>query len=599
MPDPLLDDDPVLRGVTSASNTREIFGNLDAEKGKSASVARPGTLFYDTTLPATSSNVGDDCPSGSTLSMFGYAGEGQFDSPRFVQDSPSSSRGHSHSDPLSHSRPLTTRHMHNSPPYNPAFHNLHNSGYSTGFSPSSFPHISSPSPCNQRIDDFGHITQQRDVEHLSPFVYPHPYRPLGLPDTDTTTHNAHANYQTGVQSSQNFNFAGRSPEVSSAAHRPFVNVGSYAHGRSASQRPSPPQIPGGYASAGPLHPVTYSPPNSAPPFGYPPLQGYSPSPPMYPPYSASPYNQPMSHETNRQRAWWYNPHHAAVPIQQPFDGAAGYQRNYPASYSMPPQIHPIHPSTPLPPMSPPTSPQLPGPSSHERRLGAGSTPVSGNRTGKKQSVRRSYHPNPPSYRSDWVMWTGNIPSNAVHDELWRFFTSFPEGTPDAPAKSGVLSIFLISRSNCAFINYESEFHLNAAIEHFNGRPLRPGDPRCPNLVCRIRKTDDDLKAGVGGQRGLGMHIRWAKQRKGKDVLQTEVSSVANEASSPSLPDKSSLSISSDDDSGVHNRPQSLTSSSSYASTNSSLLTRFFPQRYFILKSLTHVISIFHLSKNTV
>ena len=65
------------------------------------------------------------------------------------------------------------------------------------------------------------------------------------------------------------------------------------------------------------------------------------------------------------------------------------------------------------------------------------------------------------------------------------------------------------------MNYEDENSLNAAIEQFNGRPLRPGDPRCPKLVCRIRNTDDDLKAGVDGQRGMGIHIRWIKEQQAK------------------------------------------------------------------------------------
>lgn len=514
--------------------------------------------------------------------MFGYAEEGQSDSPHFPHNLATSSHSHTLSEPLPYSRPLMTRQMHPAPPYNPAFHNTHNTGYTAGFTPSTFPFVSSPLPYNQRTDGFRHISRHPEGEHISSFVYPHP---SGVPDTNAINHTAHANYQTGAPA-RTLNLTGHPHEVPSTAHGPFLNFGSYSQAACPpSHQPSPPHVPGGYASPGPIHSLNYSPPNSASSYGYPHLQGYSPSPPVYPQYSGSPYNQSLSPETNRQRTWWYNANHAGVPLQQPFDA---YQRNYPASYPVP-HINPYHRSTPLPPVSPPTSPNLPGPSSPERRLGAGSNHGSGSRGGKKPLVRRSYHPNPPSYRSDWVMWTGNIPSNATHDELWRFFTSFPEGTPDAPANSGVLSIFLISRSNCAFINYENEVYLKAAVEHLNGRSLRPGDPRCPKLVCRMRRTDDDLKAGVGGQRGIGMHLRWVKERKDRESSLTE--SVPNDPSSP-LPDKSSHSTSSDDDSGGRHGPQSLASSSSYASTNSSLLARFFPQRYFILKSLTQVILIF-------
>ncbi|KAI0662003.1 YT521-B-like domain-containing protein [Cubamyces menziesii] len=239
--------------------------------------------------------------------------------------------------------------------------------------------------------------------------------------------------------------------------------------------------------------------------------------------------------------------------------------------------------------------------------------------------RRSYHPNPPAHRSEWVMWTGNVPSDATHDELWRFFNSPPSpgsgssvgptSTQSAPAGplgstttastsssseslyGGVSSIFLISRSNCAFVNFHSEAHLQAAIRHFNGLPLRPDDPRCPRLVCRVRAREDDLKAGVGGQRGAGLHVRWVRDKKERDreaARRRSTSSsehVTTPSSSPTDPAHmiGSLSLSSDDEGGRgrHRKPEPHSSSSgSYASTNSGILAAYFPKRYFILKSLT-------------
>ncbi|KAI0631960.1 YT521-B-like domain-containing protein [Trametes polyzona] len=239
-------------------------------------------------------------------------------------------------------------------------------------------------------------------------------------------------------------------------------------------------------------------------------------------------------------------------------------------------------------------------------------------------ARRPYHPNPPAHRSEWVMWTGNVPSDATHDELWRFFNSPPSpgssssvgptSTQSAPAGpvgstttastsssdslfGGVSSIFLISRSNCAFVNFHSEAHLQAAIRHFNGLPLRPNDPRCPRLVCRVRAREDDLKAGVGGQRGSGIHVRWVREKKEREReaarRQSTSSSerVTTPSSSPTDPAfmVAGLSLESDEEGG-HRRfrkPEPHSSSSgSYASTNSSILTAYFPKRYFILKSLT-------------
>ncbi|RPD62268.1 hypothetical protein L226DRAFT_458757 [Lentinus tigrinus ALCF2SS1-7] len=247
----------------------------------------------------------------------------------------------------------------------------------------------------------------------------------------------------------------------------------------------------------------------------------------------------------------------------------------------------------------------------------------------RPALRRPYHPNPPAHRSEWVMWAGNVPSDATHDELYRFFNSPPspvsssdsqsvgarstQSAPAGPAPStittsststdsvygGVSSVFLIARSNCAFINFHSELHLQAAIRNFNGAPLRPNDPRCPRLVCRVRGREDDLKAGVGGQRGAGIHVRWVKDKRERDreAARRRSASISSEqvttpSSSPTDPVHimAGLSISSDEEAGYGRRvrrPEPHSSSSgSYASTNSSILTAYFPKRYFILKSLT-------------
>lgn len=72
------------------------------------------------------------------------------------------------------------------------------------------------------------------------------------------------------------------------------------------------------------------------------------------------------------------------------------------------------------------------------------------------------------------------------------------------------------RSNCAFCNYTSEAHLFHAIQVSNGLLLRPGDPRCKPLVCRVRMHEDDVKSGVGAQRGGGLHKAYVLAF-GKDV----------------------------------------------------------------------------------
>jgi hypothetical protein len=196
------------------------------------------------------------------------------------------------------------------------------------------------------------------------------------------------------------------------------------------------------------------------------------------------------------------------------------------------------------------------------------------------------------------MWAGNVPSDTTHDELWRFFTQSSATIPASPGTAsappplaaGVQSIFLIARSSCAFVNFASEVYLQAAIAHFDGRPVRPDDPRCPRLVCRVRRKEDDLKAGVGGQRGTGIHMRHIRQQKEKDraAAPSVASSDDNSADVPDTP-SSVNSEAAATVSGWHRgqRPKHGSSgSASMASTNSSVLSRYFPQRYFILKSLT-------------
>ncbi|KAJ7716897.1 YT521-B-like domain-containing protein, partial [Mycena olivaceomarginata] len=196
--------------------------------------------------------------------------------------------------------------------------------------------------------------------------------------------------------------------------------------------------------------------------------------------------------------------------------------------------------------------------------------------------RRPYHPAPPAHRSDWVMWAGNVPSDTKHDELWHFFMQGPqEGvggrwvagntsatlapgadithafTNTSAPTHGILSIFLISRSSCAFINYASSLALSAAIERFHDAPLRTGDTS-NRLVCKVRCGSDDLHTGVGEQCGTGMHVHWVKEREHEWE---------------------------DAESASHSSPASASHSNSM-STNSSVLARHFPQWFFILKSLT-------------
>ncbi|WWD18701.1 hypothetical protein CI109_103155 [Kwoniella shandongensis] len=196
----------------------------------------------------------------------------------------------------------------------------------------------------------------------------------------------------------------------------------------------------------------------------------------------------------------------------------------------------------------------------------------------KERERKAYHPQPPSRRSDWV-----IPSNTSHEELWRYFnmTTPLIGTEaDAEPWRGPSSIFLISRSSCAFVNLSSQADLDRAVKYFNGRPLRPWDPRCPRMVCRVRRKDDDLRAGVGAQRGTGLHREWVKDQEQKVPRQTSTASTSSSSSVPPSP-----AVLEHPPEGEGRRRESIIgnegkhkSSSSFASTNSSFLAKHFPRR---------------------
>ncbi|CAK5265057.1 unnamed protein product [Mycena citricolor] len=157
----------------------------------------------------------------------------------------------------------------------------------------------------------------------------------------------------------------------------------------------------------------------------------------------------------------------------------------------------------------------------------------------KTPTRRPYHPAAPAKRSEWAMWVGNVPKDATEEELWDLFT----GSRD----HGVQSMILLSRTKCAFVNFVSEAHLAIGVERFDGKQLRPHSRRAP-LVCRVRGREEDLQAGVGIQRGMGLHKEWVDAQRS------------------------------------HGDVDRLDSPISDASTSSSFLQTHFPQRFFVLKS---------------
>ncbi|PFH51223.1 hypothetical protein AMATHDRAFT_47252 [Amanita thiersii Skay4041] len=423
---------------------------------------------------------------------------------------------------------------------------------------------------------------------------------------------------------QTFHYQGHSPEGHSPVHT-YPSPGPspvYPHqvvpqavslsSGSAGQHAQHPRF-----IAAPYHSMHYSSPAMSPPSAYnhPSLN----SPPVY----QTQYGSYIQHygsprESERQPSWWYIHGGQTAPQHTIANSHSTYHGHYTPPYSFSnPRDTDAH-RMPRPAMPSQQGAETHGnPSEHpsvNKRLGQqpSHSPGAGHsssqsesservRNDVKRSVdaekpipRRSYHPKAPSQRSDWVMWAGNVPSDASEDELWQFFGQLPTQFHSGDsAPSPVVSVFIINRSNCAFINFDTKAHLDEAIEYFNGLPLRPNDSRCPKLVCRVRKKDDDLRAGVGGQRGMGMHTKWIKEQKAKQS--SPVAHVNKPIEKGTVPKASEqlagglslLSVSSGDEKGRHRvHAKHSSSSGSYTSTTSSFLSRYFPKRYFILKSLT-------------
>jgi hypothetical protein len=306
--------------------------------------------------------------------------------------------------------------------------------------------------------------------------------------------------------------------------------------------------------------------------------------PHSPPHHFRPYDFPPGQES--QGTWWY-PHPGPTVAANSSEGTHGEFQPQLADGYPPgqPEDEQTDQRNAVPLLSEPQPTRRPStqirtgnsPNAAKQEATQAPSPTSPTSSRARHQERRSYHPNPPADRSEWVMWVGNMPSDVKRDELLEFFNQ-PLPRPLSPTSTepveedgkrlygGVSTVFIISRSSCAFVNFETEAQLEAATARFNGQPIRPSDQRCPRLVCRVRRREDDLMAGVGGQRGSSMHIKWIKEQKQKA---RDDSRWGGEA-----------------DVSTHS---SLSRSVSITSSNSDILIRFFPKRYFILKSLTEVV----------
>lgn len=77
-------------------------------------------------------------------------------------------------------------------------------------------------------------------------------------------------------------------------------------------------------------------------------------------------------------------------------------------------------------------------------------------------------------RSGYAIWVGNIPMGASIEQLKDHFSH--------DATREIESVFLMSKSNCAFVNYKTQAACHAAVERFNHSLFG-----CVRLLCRLRR----------------------------------------------------------------------------------------------------------------
>ena len=86
-------------------------------------------------------------------------------------------------------------------------------------------------------------------------------------------------------------------------------------------------------------------------------------------------------------------------------------------------------------------------------------------------------------QSGHALWVGNLPPGALVNDLKDHFSR--DATRD------IESVFLISKSNCAFVNYKTEETCAAAMARFHDSTFHG-----VRLVCRLRRTPAAASPGV-------------------------------------------------------------------------------------------------------
>ena len=170
-----------------------------------------------------------------------------------------------------------------------------------------------------------------------------------------------------------------------------------------------------------------------------------------------------------------------------------------------------------------------------------------NGSGDPPSASDIYYPFPPGQQPQWPMLMRSLPASASHAGvlhlLERADSAYLHG------ESCVGSIFISVRHH-ACVNFKSEQALQHAIEHCDGTEWSSDEPQSPRIRCCEWKPD-----GFRATPGTGMYV----VHQGSEVCSDDDESPTREDEQRSL------------DSPLAVKP-------------------YFPQRYFVLKSKTKVMT---------
>ena len=217
-----------------------------------------------------------------------------------------------------------------------------------------------------------------------------------------------------------------------------------------------------------------------PMFGPPPLQHTA----MVNPYAGSPIDYTTSPVYQVPQLY-----HSGFPqTSPPHPAALGYFASNPPPTQFSPPTPASHSQSPI--HTPLYHSVEPGAERASRpALSTTQVEVSGSQSATNRAPE-AYKARPKrTKQTPFVMWVGNIDSMVNVQELYEFFRQIDPIDSQSPEGSAVVSIFLIPKSNCAFVNFRTEAALTESITRFHGARLRvyPGAPR---LACRKRTVDN-------------------------------------------------------------------------------------------------------------